>query len=133
MTEHTEDYAFPRKERLKSKKEIALLFEKGKGGFVYPLRYVVLRNDTEHPSASNEPGLSLLVSVSKRYHKRAPVRNLLKRRIREAYRLSRNPLRDLLTNSHWSIGLLYTSAEVADYTQIEHAVQKIIRTLTPGD
>ncbi|MFR5870507.1 MAG: ribonuclease P protein component [Alistipes sp.] len=35
----------------------------------------------------------MLVSVSKRNHKRANVRSLLKRRIREAYRLNRNPLR----------------------------------------
>ena len=72
----------------------------------------------------------MLVSVSKRNHKRANVRNLLKRRLREAYRLNRNPLRYISGGGRFNLGLLYVSKEIADYTSIENAVQKIIRNLS---
>ena len=57
-------------------------------------------------------------------------RNLLKRRIREAYRLNRNPLREISGGGRFNLGLLYVSKEIADYTSIENAVQKIIRNLS---
>ena len=41
------DKSFPRRERLKSKKRIARLFEQGKSGFVYPVRYVLLDDSAE--------------------------------------------------------------------------------------
>lgn len=82
-----------------------------------------------HPSLT--PTAAILVSVPKRLHKRANVRNLLKRRMREAYRLNQEPLRELCAQHHirLSIGLLYSSGEVADYTTIENAVRKIIHTI----
>ena len=82
-----------------------------------------------HPSLKSTA--AILVSVPKRLHKRANVRNLLKRRIREAYRLNQEPLRELCVQHHirLSIGLLYSSGEVADYTTIENAVRKIIHTI----
>lgn len=82
-----------------------------------------------HPSLKSTA--AILVSVPKRLHKRANVRNLLKRRIREAYRLNQEPLRKLCAQHHirLSIGLLYSSGEVADYTTIENAVRKIIHTI----
>lgn len=78
-----------------------------------------------------KPTVAILVSVPKRLHKRANVRNLLKRRMREAYRLNQEPLRELCVQHHirLSIGLLYSSGEVADYTTIENAVRKIIHTI----
>ena len=72
-----------------------------------------------------------MVSVPKRLHKRANVRNLLKRRMREAYRLNKEPLREICIreNIRLSLGLLYTSGEIADYKTIEHAVRKSSKRL----
>ena len=117
------DHTFPRAERLRSRKQIARLFEKGESG-------VFLTVEDDAGDATDEGGLSVLVSVSKRNHKRANVRNLLKRRIREAYRLNRNPLREISGGGRFNLGLLYVSKEIADYTSIENAVQKIIRNLS---
>ena len=124
------DHTFPRAERLRSRKQIARLFEKGESGVVYPIRYVFLTGEDDAGDATDEGGLSVLVSVSKRTHNRANVRNLLKRRIREAYRLNRNPLREISGGGRFNLGLLYVSKEIADYTSIENAVQKIIRNLS---
>lgn len=78
-----------------------------------------------------KPEAAVMVSVPKRLHKRANVRNLLKRRMREAYRLHKEPLRELCTQHHirLSIGLLYSSGEIADFNTIENAVRKIILTI----
>ena len=86
------DKSFPRRERLKSKKRIARLFEQGKSGFVYPVRYVLLDDSAEESVAGKDRSLSVLISVPKRHHKRAVERNLLKRRMREAYRLNKQGL-----------------------------------------
>ena len=60
-------------------------------------------------SASNLPG-RILVSVPKRFFKRAVKRNLLKRRIREAYRVQKLPGVDVMFQ--------YNSAELADFTAV---------------
>ena len=120
-------YTLPRTERLKSRTRIERLFKEGKGGFVYPLRYVFLE-EGEVPAASG--GVAVMVSVSKRHHKRANMRNLLKRRMREAYRLNKPGLAEKYAagTKGLSLGLLYASNEAVDYSVIENAVKKIIRT-----
>ena len=59
------------------------------------------------------------MSVPKRYFKRAVKRNLLKRRIREAWRLSK-PLDANPADAHYGIDLLiqYNSEEIADFATI---------------
>lgn len=115
-------HTFPREQRLRSKRRIDALFGEGRGGFVYPIRYVVLSGDTA------EPEVSVLVSVPKRYHKRAYIRNRLKRRIREAYRLHKEPLRDWIRQRGKSLelALLYTTDQELDYRAIERAVVQVL-------
>ena len=118
-------HTFPREQRLRSKRRIDGLFGAGKGGFVYPIRYVALKE------TGSESEVCLLVSVPKRHHKRAHARNLLKRRLREAYRLHKEPLREALRRrgEHLSLALLYTIDKEVDYALIEQAVRKILETL----
>ena len=97
-------------ERLCGKKAIAGLMERGKGGVTGCLRYKFLK--------SGEADVSrILVSVPKRFFKRAVKRNLLKRRIRESYRLQK----DLLP-APVDIAFLYLDREVLPYEAIYAAV-----------
>ena len=77
MTEHI---GFSRYERLKSRKLIEHLFREGKAMHVPPLRVIYLPCEQLHYH-------QVLFAVSKKKVRRAVMRNKLKRRIREAYRL----------------------------------------------
>ena len=99
-------------ERLCGKKAIAGLMEHGKGGSAGCLRYRFL------------PGAEvtrILVSVPKRYFKRAVKRNLLKRRIRESYRLQKEIL-----PAPVDIAFLYQAREVLPYDEIFAAMTAVL-------
>jgi len=68
--------------------------------------------------------LQMGVSVGKRHFKRAVDRNLLKRRIREAYRKQKHELRETLIASGISMDIffVYSNARISDYAEIETAM-----------
>ncbi len=81
------------------------------------------------PCHSPHPGEAavtrILVSVPKRHFKRAVKRNLLKRRIREAYRLQKEILGDRVVDLMFA----YTSREVLTYEEIRSSVEAVLRHL----
>lgn len=118
------EYTLPRSERLRSLKAIRQMFGEGKSGFVYPFRYCA------RVEQLSEGGVEVLFSVPKKFHKRANKRNLLKRRMREAYRLSagREALSEALRQSGASVdmALIYSTKECHSYKTIENAVGRIL-------
>ena len=99
------------------------LFGEGKGGFVYPLRYVVYIEGATDASAE------VLFSTPKKFLKRANKRNVVRRRMREAYRLNKEILLDSGKAFEADIALIYSSKEVLDYQIIENAIKKILRNI----
>lgn len=77
---------YPKQEKLKHKKEISLLFEKGKWKSHGNLRIIFLKVKSEALIENSKFG----VSVSKRYFKKAVDRNRVKRLLRECYRLHKD-------------------------------------------
>lgn len=107
-------HTFSKEERLCSKRLIALLFSKGSSFNVYPLRFVY------HTPPDMPPGLpQVLISVSKRYFKRATDRNRLKRQIREAYRLNKQALYQNTGQSPRLLGILYIGKEKKSFDTIQ--------------
>lgn len=82
------DCSLPRTERLRSLGAVRRMFESGESGFIFPFRYVWFAEADEIPS------VEVLFSVPKKFHKRANKRNLLRRRIKEAYRLQKQTLKN---------------------------------------
>ena len=78
---------FPLKEHLKSKKTIEKLYAEGASVTAFPLRAVFIEQSQEE----QEPVAAILISVAKKRFRHAVDRNLIKRRIREAYRTSKHP------------------------------------------
>jgi ribonuclease P protein component len=80
----------PKNERLHSKKLIKELFDKGSSFFLYPFKVMVLDINIDIQETNQ-----VLFSVSKKKLKKAVDRNLIKRRMREAYRLNKQILMDM--------------------------------------
>ena len=120
------NYTLPRSERLRSLKAIRRMFGEGRGGFVYPYRYIWIA-DKQKGEAEGR-GIEVMFSVPKKFHKRANKRNLLKRRTREAYRLNREELCERISQAGVEVNLafIYSTKEVHSYKTIENAVQKIL-------
>lgn len=101
------------------------VFAEGQSGFVYPFRYVFMAV----PVDKEEAGVSVLVAVSKKYHKRANKRNILKRRTREAFRILNKELiaaaeeKGLCIN----IALMYSTKDILEFKTIGDAVEKILK------
>ena len=110
--------SFTKGERLSSFKEIQELMKKGETFFHYPFK-VVYRNVALDNANQDEQALNaIIVSVPKRYFKRAVKRNLLKRRIRESYRLNKGLLvapEGVKTNALF----VYVAKEVTEFSYIE--------------
>ena len=109
--------SFPKAEKLCGKREIAALLTHGRRGGSGCLRYCFLPNTLEYSR--------ILVSVPKKHFKRAVKRNLLKRRIREAFRLQKDLLQDGLP-CRYDILFTYVDNEIADYGTIRAAVAAIL-------
>jgi len=111
-------------ERLSSKKLIKELFDKGSSFYLYPFKVYFL------PQTPEEGHNQILFSVSKRNFKRAVDRNLLKRRIREAYRLNKQSLSDY---TFLLIAYIYTSKKILNYTEIEDKLKQTLNRLLDKD
>ena len=83
------NFGYPKNEKLKQKKEISLLFEKGKWKTRGKIRMIVLKIDDSNSENSIENS-KIGVSVSKRFFKKATDRNRIKRLLRESYRLNKD-------------------------------------------
>ncbi len=80
----------------------------------------MVENDVVRLSPNN-----IIVSVPKRLFKRAVKRNLLKRRLREAYRTQKG----LLPPEGYSILFLYNTKEVLNYAAVREQVGAILQKI----
>lgn len=110
---------FKKSERLSHKKSIQELFTKGSSFYLYPFKVIFSIND-------DAPVHQILISVPKRNFKKAVLRNKLKRRIREAYRLNKHLLD---TSVKYQIAYIYTSKELLEFNDIERKLIVILERL----
>lgn len=116
-------YTFPKSERLHSKKLIQELFDKGSSFYLYPFKVIYL------PQAGIDVN-QVLISVSKKKFKKAVTRNLIKRKVKEAYRLNKNLLTaESQTFSNVLIGYIYTGKNVMPYQTMEGKLKKTLLRL----
>ena len=121
--------AFPSRERIKSKKDIDLLFAHShdrnvevRSCLVYPLRIVWLKAD--RPEGSYD-GARILISVPKKRLRHAVDRVLTRRRVREAWR--RQTERHVL--GPIDIAFIFVADKTQKYSRIEGAITKFIAKL----
>ena len=128
------DFRFQRAERLKSEKVISSLFKKGRSFSCYPLRLVyteITPLSTKADSTDFSP-VQFSLSVSKKKFKRAVDRNLLRRRIRESYRLQKHELylflkdHTTLSEKQFAFMVIYTAKDALPYADIHKGIRKMI-------
>jgi ribonuclease P protein component len=110
-------YTFKKEERLCNKKLIDELFHSGSSFLCYPFKA-----SWQFIDAPQSFPVQVLFAVSKKRFKRAVDRNLIKRRMREAYRLNKQQyLYDLLTGIDkrivLSLGFIGKEITASDFTQ----------------
>ena len=102
-----------------------MLFETGRSVYAPPLKFIYnLEGTGSHPVA-------MAVSVPKRLFKKAVDRNLIKRRIREAYRLNKNELYRVLSGRELKINLViqFQNQEISSFSVIENGMVQGIRKI----
>lgn len=110
-------------ERICGKKSIEALLAGGRWGNAGVIKYCWRRRELGDEALD---GPRMMVSVSKRFFKRAVRRNLLKRRIREAYRLQKS----LLGAAGVDIMFVYNSKEILGFDAIFASVGQILTAVS---
>lgn len=111
-----------------------LVFGEGKSFFQHPFQFKYhlqgTKNATDqgkiNDSAESTTGIYLGISVPKRRFKRAVDRNLIRRRVREAFRLNRHHWEkaDMEPYFKTSIVLVYSTNEILDFDRIQEGLCK---------
>lgn len=123
-------FTLGKKERLKSRKQIELLFKSGQR-FVVPSFRVFYSFQPGVGKAVNE-SLQAGFSASSRNFKTAVGRNRVKRLMREAYRLQKNLLRDQLQEQKRKLNVffIYTGKELPGYDEVYTSIKLALARLT---
>lgn len=118
---------FGKEEHLCSKSVIEKLYAEGDSVAAYPLRAVFLDIEPEEKA----PAASILIAVSKKRFKHAVDRNLVKRRLREAYRLNKHPFIEELQQSgrHMAVAILYLDRQHHSFTHLQARMKKLLRAI----
>tara|TARA_B110000003_G_scaffold191213_1_gene190038 strand:- start:1987 stop:2367 length:381 start_codon:yes stop_codon:yes gene_type:complete len=111
---------FSKEERITNKKVIDKLFTYGKRIGVHPfdVRYIL-----EKENLFNK----VLVTAAKGKIKSSVKRNLLKRRIKESYRLNKSILNQ---NVKCNIAFIYSSDKILSYNDINNSLIKVLKKIS---
>jgi len=119
-------------ERLKSRKQIELLFKQGKSFAFIPFRvYYKINEEAE----TNQKAVAFGVGVSSRNFKKAVDRNRIKRLTREAYRLQKIILTEIVSERkiRLNVFFIYTGKELPEFAEVklkvEQALKKLVKLL----
>ncbi len=126
-------YSLPQSERINSKKQIDRLFRGGgaRAMTASPLRVVYMTG--ERGEDAREPMAQMMVSVPKRYFKRAVKRNLIKRQVREAYRLNKHIITDrlaYLADRNVSMCFIWTAERLLTASEVEQRMQSLLTRMS---
>jgi ribonuclease P protein component len=115
-------FSFPKSERLVHLNEIDALFKEGKSFSCSPLRILYSPNTTGK--------IQVIITVSRKRFKRAVDRNVIKRKIREAYRLNKEILQSVSSSNSLNIAFIFTGDQKnVDFNVIENSIITLMKRL----
>lgn len=118
-------HTFKKEERLCSTKLLDKLFHNGSSFLLYPYRITWCINPSQAVSAQ------VVIQVSKRRYKRAVDRNLIKRRIREIYRVHKGTdlYSFILPEKPILLGISYVGKEISASKGLQSKLLTAFKTL----
>jgi ribonuclease P protein component len=119
-------FKFPKKQKLCGEKVIERLFANGKSISEKPFRAI-----WNFEKNNDQVCVKSLIVVSKKRLKLAVDRNVVKRRIKEAYRLQKKQLECFLegTNQQLNLAIIYQQEEILDYKTLEEKINLLLSRL----
>ena len=117
-------YNFQKEERLCSKKLLEALFKNGSSFLIYPFRVTWLTS----PDDDQKFPVQVLVGVPKKRFKHSVDRNLIKRRIKEAYRLNKEVYfyqHLVKTTTKLIVAINYVGKEAHDFDFLEKKLRLV--------
>ena len=119
-------FQFPKKQKLCSEKVIARLFANGKSISENPFRVVWLFEEN-----NDNVFVKALIVVSKKKLALAVDRNVVKRRIQEAYRIQKNKLEAFLesNNQQLNLAIIYQQQKTLDYKALDEKINLLLARL----
>jgi len=121
---------FPKGERLKSRKKILALLNGGNVTKAGPIK-IIWSTEPDAINGENKEAIQTAFSVPKRKFKKAVKRNRIRRKMKEIFRLNKQPLTEHLYRHQFKLNLLviYLSGKDMPYKQIEKHLLKALDTI----
>jgi len=116
---------FGKDERLTSTSVFTLLFKNGRSLVAYPVRVVWMESPHHHTFPTQ-----VAFAVPRKNFRNAVDRNLLKRQMREAFRINKAAFYDACGKKKISLLLIYIARERIPYHSVERSIRIIMGKLT---
>jgi ribonuclease P protein component len=119
-------FHFPKNQKLCNEKAIERLFENGKSFSEKPFR--LIWNIEEN---GDSVVVKSLIIVAKKRIRLAVDRNLIRRRVKEAYRINKQELEIISSrkNQQLNLAIIYQKQEIVDYKFIEGKIKVLLNRL----
>jgi ribonuclease P protein component len=114
-------FSFSKEERLRGRKIIQELFDKGSSFYLHPFKIIYRK----HP-LQDEARSQILITVPSRNFGKSIDRNKIKRRVREGYRLNKEKLRP---ERKWLIAYIYVAKDILPSSLIHLKISESLVTL----
>ena len=120
-------FEFPKKQKLCSETVIKEMFSNGKSFTTSALRLVWKVDDNQ-----DEVAVKSIIVVPKKKIRLAVKRNIISRRMKEAYRLHKIEFENMLKNTElqFSIAIIYQKGKILPFKTLEEEIKLILERLS---